>query len=338
MSIPILTFYCSRKNVGKTSLVFHLAWMFASLNKRVLVVDMDPQASLTEFFLDDERLEQIWYQNKYGSGIYNVVKPLITDEKTNKPILEKITTDLYLLPGDVALSTFERVLSNKWSDIEANNNYKSLQIISSFWNIMQKTAQEIKAEIILVDTGSNMGAINRSVSIASDYMIIPIGSDIYSFQGLKTMGIELQNWRNLWKKKMDMWKNSKEFSQNPNFVLPQGKIKTIGYLCQQYTLILTRPIKVYDKWLKKIPTIYCNYFLNKQVEKDTLLPQNDENCIAILKHFRNIISIAHEHKKPIFNLTSADGAVGCHASAVAVARKDFQDLAKLIAEKMGLKI
>jgi len=52
-----LAFFNNKGGVGKTSLVYHLAWMFADLGKTVLAVDLDPQANLTAMFLDEDRLE-----------------------------------------------------------------------------------------------------------------------------------------------------------------------------------------------------------------------------------------------------------------------------------------
>ena len=45
--------------VGKTSLVYHLAWMYGDQRRRVLVADLDPQANLTAAFLSEDRLEEI---------------------------------------------------------------------------------------------------------------------------------------------------------------------------------------------------------------------------------------------------------------------------------------
>ena len=36
MSVPVLTFFNNKGGVGKTSLVFHLAWMMSTMGKRVL--------------------------------------------------------------------------------------------------------------------------------------------------------------------------------------------------------------------------------------------------------------------------------------------------------------
>jgi cellulose biosynthesis protein BcsQ len=51
MSIPVITFFNNKGGVGKTSLVYHLSWMFSDLGMRTLAVDLDPQANLSSAFL-----------------------------------------------------------------------------------------------------------------------------------------------------------------------------------------------------------------------------------------------------------------------------------------------
>ncbi len=55
-----LAFFNNKGGVGKTSLVYHLAWMYAELGLPVLAADLDPQANLTSMCLDDNRLETLW--------------------------------------------------------------------------------------------------------------------------------------------------------------------------------------------------------------------------------------------------------------------------------------
>ena len=50
------------------------------------------------------------------------------------------------------------------------------------------------------------------------------------------------------------------------------------------------------------------------------------------------VPMAREHRKPIFNLTPADGAVGSHAGAVRDAERDFRKLAGEIAARMGIQV
>jgi chromosome partitioning protein len=56
MSIPVLTFFNNKGGVGKTSLVYHLSWIFSEMGKKVVAIDLDPQANLTSAFLPEETL------------------------------------------------------------------------------------------------------------------------------------------------------------------------------------------------------------------------------------------------------------------------------------------
>jgi len=202
---------------------------------------------------------------------------------------------------------------------------------------MQMAAKKIEADIILVDIGPNLGAINRSVLIATDYVVIPLGADLFSLQGLKNLGPTLKSWKNLWKKRLDNWKNSSELQEHPDFQLPQGKMQPVGYLCQQHSVRLDRPVKAYDKWVNRIPNVYRDAVLEQETDS-TIKQADDPYCMATIKHYRSLIPMAQEHRKPIFNLTSADGAIGSHANAVQDAKKDFQKLAKKIADQMGMTL
>ncbi|MDX1251332.1 MAG: AAA family ATPase [Gammaproteobacteria bacterium] len=339
MSAPVLTFFNNKGGVGKTSLIYHLAWMFASLGKRVVAVDLDPQANLTSAFLDEDRIEEIWNSSSQGSTIFQCVKPLTAIGDITEPTLQTIATDLYLIPGDVNLSGFEDALSNEWPNSMGDNNlYRPMRILSSFWQVMRMAVEKVQADIILVDIGPNLGAINRSVLVATDYVVIPLGADLFSLQGLKNLGPTLKNWQNLWKKRLDNWEASAEKPSHPTFHLPQGKMQPIGYLCQQYSVRLNRPVKAYEKWITRIPAIYRESVLGEKPDVLTKQIIDDPYCLATIKHYRSLIPMAQEHHKPIFNLTPADGAIGSHANAVQDAKKDFNQLAMKIADKMGVTL
>jgi cellulose biosynthesis protein BcsQ len=59
MSVTVIAFFNNKGGVGKTSLVYHIACMFADRGLRVLAADLDPQANLSAAFLDEERLEAL---------------------------------------------------------------------------------------------------------------------------------------------------------------------------------------------------------------------------------------------------------------------------------------
>ncbi len=333
MSVPVLTFFNNKGGVGKTSLVHHLAWMFSDMGKRVVAVDLDPQANLTSAFLPEEALERIWDEDTASSRadtIHQCVRPLSRTGDLKEPDTTQVTPRLHLLPGDLNLSGFEDLLSQEWPNSLSGDpdiRFRAMRVQAAFWSVAQLAAERHRADIVLADIGPNLGAINRSVLIGADYVVIPLAADLYSLQGLRNLGPSLRKWRAEWRDRVDRW-NAREF------VPPRGSMTPLGYVVQQHSVRISRPVKAYDRWLKRIPAIYRESVLGE--DDGTLLPDNDANCLARLKHYRSLVPMAHEARKPIFHLTSADGAIGSHSYAVLEARDDFQKLAKTLLEKIGL--
>jgi chromosome partitioning protein len=322
MSIPVLTFFNNKGGVGKTSLVYHLAWMLSDLGIRVVSIDLDAQANLTAAYLDEERLEQLWTTDNAAPTIYRSIEPLTRVGDILDPDVESINRNLYLVPGDVALASFEDTLSEAWPSGMADANlYRPMRIASAFWQAAQMSARKVDAKIILIDVGPNLGAINRSALIASDYVAIPLGADLFSLQGLRNLGPTLRSWRLLWRKRLDNWRN-------PEFELPEGRMKPIGYIVQQHGVRLHRPVKAFDKWVNRMPAVYHEEVLQDSMTFST--PLEDPECLQMLKHYRSLIPMGQEARKPIFHLTPADGAIGSHAEAVKMAWWEFYALARLI--------
>ena len=72
-----VAFFNNKGGVGKTSLVYHLAWMFADHGIKTLAVDLDPQANLTAMFLDEERLESLWPDDEHPDTVYGAIRPIL---------------------------------------------------------------------------------------------------------------------------------------------------------------------------------------------------------------------------------------------------------------------
>ena len=184
------------------------------------------------------------------------------------------------------------------------------------------------ASVILADVGPNLGAINRSALIATDYVIVPLGADLFSLRGLRNLGPTLRTWRAEWQKRLSNW-------VNPHFPLPQGKMLPLGYVVQQHSVRLGRPVQAYDKWINRMPEEYAKNLLGKEQDSYPPTPPDDENRLATTKHYRSLVPMAQEKRKPIFKLSTADGAFGSHAAAVQSAYTDFQDLAKEILARIN---
>ena len=332
MTVPVLTFFNNKGGVGKTSLVYHLAWMLSDMGYRVLACDLDPQANLTAAFLNEDQLEKLWDEDDASAKtILQCVRPLTQVGDLKEPTLAKITSRLCLIPGDLALAGFEDTLSSEWPNaLGSSELYRPFRILTAFSTVAQSGAAQMNASVILADVGPNLGAINRSALIATDYIIVPLGADLFSLQGLRNLGPTLNRWRRDWKRRKDNW-------ARPDFPLPDGDMQPVGYVVQQHGVRLNRPIRAYDKWVNRMPEEYARNLCGDNEGPYPATPAQDErHALATVKHYRSLVPMAQEGRKPIFHLTTADGAIGSHAAAANGARQDFRDLAKKIVQRINL--
>ena len=333
MSIPVLTFFNNKGGVGKTSLVYHTAWMMSDLGKRVLCVDLDPQANLTSAFLSEDVLEKIWSDHTTDvSTVYQGVRPLFDVGDIHIPQIQRVAANLGLLAGDLGLSRFEDELSQVWAAAFNDRNLtRPFRILTAFWRMAQQAAVDFEADVIVLDVGPNLGAINRAALLASDAVVVPLGADLFSLQGLRNLGPTLREWRHGWRKRLDNWQAHGEVTAA--VPLPQGNMQPIGYVAMRHGVRLDRPVKAYTRWLEKIPSEYQHSVLNEHTNQTPSIA-DDPNCIAMLKNYQSLIPMGQDAHKPIFHLRPADGAIGAHANAAQSAYLDFKALTESILMRM----
>lgn len=319
-----ITFFNNKGGVGKTTTVYHVAWMLSELGVKTIAVDLDPQSNLTSMFLTDERLEEV-YENGDPDTILDAITPIVNGDLAIPVHIEKINDNLGVILGNLALSTFEDTLSDAWLKC-LNGEIYSFRITSIFKTIIDEAARRFGAEVVLVDVGPNLGAINRAVTISSDYIIMPVASDLFSLQGIKNLGTTLS----LWKRQWDQRKELKP--KNLTIRIPNNNAVPTGYIVMQYTAKESRPVKSYLKWANRIPKIFREFVLRTDNEPISDV-DIDINCIALLKHYRSLAPMSMEAHKPIFLLRPADGAIGAHVYAVQKSYDDFKSLTQKILEK-----
>lgn len=324
MSVPVLTFFNNKGGVGKTSLVYHLSWMFAEIGLSVIAIDLDPQANLTASFFDEDTLLGIWPDQPKDHDaytIYQCLRPLTKVGDILPPVTKELNHNLHVVPGDLGLAGFEENLSEAWPNaLGSNELYRPFRLLTGFWQVAQMAAEAHQANLILADVGPSLGAINRSALIATDHVVIPLAADLFALQGLRNLGPTLAKWRKDWQSRRQNW-------PNPEFKLPSGAMLPVGYVLMQHAERLNRPVRAYSQWAERIPDEYRRVSGNDG---------SAEACLARLKHYRSLAPMAQEARKPIFKLTAADGAIGNHARAVSAAYEDFRKLAELLITKLKL--
>lgn len=333
---PVVVFFNNKGGVGKTTLVYHLAWMMGGMGVRVVAADLDPQANLTSAFLDEDALELLWptgdeAPEKVGppvgpTTVFAALEPLIRGiGDIHRPVLTHIADNISLLPGDLRLSGFEDDLSSQWPDC-LDGKERAFRVISAFWRLLMTSAEEADAQIVLLDVGPNLGAINRAALVACDYVLFPLAPDLFSVQGLQNIGPRLRTWRTEWADRLAR-------NPAPDLPLPPGTMAPLGYVLTGHGERAGRPVKAYRRWMSRIPAVYRSYVLGVQEVAPGV--DTDPHCLAQLKHYRSLMPMAQEVRKPVFALKPADGAFGGHQQAVSGARQDFTVLARAVLSGIG---
>ena len=327
MSVHTIAFFNNKGGVGKTTLIYHLAHRLADEGHRVLLADFDPQSNLSAMCLDDERLEQLWAHEGAGrKTIRGAVEPLVQGiGDVASPHIEELTPSLALLPGDIRLATFESNLSSAWSEC-VDRRPPGFRVTSSLHRALQMAALEHQATVAMIDVGPNLGAINRAALLGAEHIVIPLGADLFSIQGLRNLAPMLGAWRMEWESRLEL---------NPvaDLELPAGRLQPLGYVVMQPAVYAGRVTRAYERWLSRIPAEYAA--LKERTIEHGLSVNNDPACLGVLRHYRSLMPLAQEARKPIFHLTTADGALGAHLSAARKAGEEFGQIARSLLERIG---
>jgi len=326
-----IALFNNKGGVGKTSLVYHLAWMYGELGSSTIAADLDPQANLSSMFLEDERLEEVWADGRHESTVFGALRPLLEGTgDIGTPHVEEISDRIGLLIGDLALSAPEDELSSQWPDC-LDRKARAFRVLSAFWRALESAARARDARLVLIDVGPNLGAVNRAVLITAQHVVIPLAPDLYSIQGLKNLGPTLRRWRSEWAERR---------IRNPvdGLSIPSGEMAPAGYVVMQHAVRLDRPVKAYDRWMQRIPEVYRETVLDEPGTWQQKAISDDPSCLAMLKHYRSLMPLAQEARKPMFKLTAADGALGGHAQAVKECYRDFRRVAREVASRCGVAL
>ena len=146
--------------VAKTTSTFNIGAILAEKGKRVLLVDLDPQHSLTIALGIDDELTK---------SIYNVI---CEKEDINNVILE-VSENLYVAPSNLELSIAE------------------LQLVSMMAreSILKKALDKVKDnyDIILIDCPPSLSLLTVNALVASNEVIVPTATDYLSYKGLELL-------------------------------------------------------------------------------------------------------------------------------------------------------
>lgn len=305
-----IAIFNNKGGVGKTTYLFHIANILADEGIKTLMVDCDSQCNLTAYALEDSEIEQCWSEE--GNSIYKVIQPVVEnigDIKYKEPY--KMNDNLFLVPGDIDLNVYEDRLGETWPS--ASVQPASIRVQIAAYKYIKYAASSCDAQIVLVDLGPNLGALNRTVLGGCDYFITPLSPDLFSIKGTQNLGNKFVIWHDEWENNLRKW--IKHGSGIPNEDLPKGLPKFLGYVTQQHNI----------RNSKSGMTMGWNIF-GSQVENAVkeniitpLLPlEQCENrtdyLLGQIPNLHSLVPYSLDAHKPVYKCGSADGLRGEHIS------------------------
>lgn len=165
---------------GKSSTCFHLAGAFASGGHKVLVVDLDPQGSLSQGFLGSATVENL-------PAIETMA--MLFDESTffadrSQLVRQTPFEQIAICPANQHLAAFNTPKPESTGMLQ--------HVVREFLS-----EQAIEFDVVLIDCPPNLYRCSWTAMIASDHVIIPVPPEDFGTQGLRAVHQTIEQVRTL---------------------------------------------------------------------------------------------------------------------------------------------
>jgi len=144
---------------GKTTTAINLASALSQNNKKVLLVDLDPQAHAS-LGLDIESQD----------SIYNVISNLTPRKLKIENIIKRVDNKFDIVPSNILVGTLEQELSDEIG--------RELKLVSTFSSIKEQY------DYILIDCPPSLGILTVNAIRVSDELLVPVETSRFSMQGV----------------------------------------------------------------------------------------------------------------------------------------------------------
>ncbi len=304
----IISIFNNKGGVGKTTYLYHIAHLLSRRDLTTLIVDCDSQCNLTAYSISDTEIRKSWAPS--GNSIFRAIERVyqtIGDIRERAPTRMNADGSMYIIPGDLRLSDFEDLLGDTWNGAKGGNE-PALRAQSAIHRYIKAVAEKIEADVVLIDLGPNLGALNRTILAGSDYFITPVAPDLFSIQGTENLGNKLVSWRKDWDQCNGAW--------NGELSIPSGRPVYLGYVVQMHNMRSNTPQGMTAGWGiygdQLDPAINRNIVkklkpLNQVVESD-----GSSYNLGQIPNLHSLIPYSLEAKKPVFDCKTGDGLRGAH--------------------------
>lgn len=319
-----ITFFNNKGGVGKTTLLCNIAaYLALHLNKKVCVIDADPQCNATQYFFDDKIVDKI-YDSTARTTIYSIIEPLSIGEGYSKsiPVRKSEAFGIDVVLGDPRLALIEDFFAREWASSKSGD-IRGIKSSLAFSEILSRLNGY---DFVLIDVSPSLGAINRAILLSSDFFVSPMSIDIFSLRAFENITEWLKDWTDDWDSALS---NVKAADRKNIPSLKHGKAKFLGYVTQQYLAKTDasgqrRAVGAYEKIQSRIDGVIAECFSDQDLAEPPFQ-------IGTVPNLFSLIPMSQSSHKPVFQLTGKDGVVGAHFAKVQDSKDIFGKVAKQLA-------
>ena len=327
--------------VSKTTTTFNLGWMLAEKGNKVVLVDADPQCNLTGMVLGfgGRELED-FYEKAKGRNIRDGLAPAFESRPEPLKAVDCVQVDgrdgLFLLPGHIGLSEYEVTLGIAH---ELTGSIQTLQNLpGSITRLLTLTAEEHKADYVLIDLNPSLSAFNQNLLMTSHCFIVPTSPDYFSAMAMQSLAKVLPDWRK-WAVRAAQLPLLKEAV----YPFPDVTPKLLGTIVQNYRPRDGRPASAFQTWIDRINNIVATEMFPALEQCAMTLPQSvyeehavHEICLATIPDFNSLIAQSQGNQTPVYALTPAQiGQSGSVLETTLGSRDRFRDIFSDLAGKVA---
>jgi len=234
---------------GKTFASFNLGRQLASMGKRALLVDADPQANLTDLALEHADTPELeyFYSEVPSRNLKEGLAPAFEMRPTPIQPVECFPVNgggdgLFLLPGHIETLEYEYPL-NTSQELKSSTPDSLRNLPGSISRLLEKTAEALAADYVLIDTDPSLSAFNRNLLTTSDYFVIPIAPDYQSSAAIDTLARVIPAWSDWARRARESYP-----IRDSVYPLPKVSAKFIGALVRDCPPKRGVPMKRFQQW------------------------------------------------------------------------------------------
>ena len=169
MQQAIISVINQKGGCGKSSTCFHTAGYFAKAGSRVLLVDADPQGSLSQAFFGSATVEALTAEQTLAA---------IFDESNFVASVDELKLATHIEGIDIVPANLHL---GKFNVPEATETGMSQFALSTLLET------DCEHDIVLIDCPPNLYQCSWNALLASDYAAVPVTADDFGVQGLRTV-------------------------------------------------------------------------------------------------------------------------------------------------------